>query len=107
MNAQVAQALNTANEVRLGMAQVRREVRDGLLPFDVALDDPRAQGLTIYELLRAQRRWGHLRTERVLRPRRDGRRGLDIWPFRRVGDLTAHEKQLIRERAIRVVVGTT
>lgn len=107
MNAQCARALLTANEVRIGKSLLRREVRDGLLTLDAALDDPRARTLTIYELLCAQHRWGHLRAERVLRPRRDGRTGRDIWPFRRVGELTENEKQLVRQRVTRVVVGTT
>lgn len=105
MNAQCAAALSTANEVRLGNSALRREVRAGSLSIDAALDDPRARALTIYELLLAQRWWGRTRVERVLRPRRDGLAGRDIWPFRRVGDLTEHEKELVRERVSRVAAG--
>lgn len=63
-------ALGRANEVRLYRADLRRKIRDGEVRvadvFREKLDD-RIVNMGAYEILTAQRRWGHQRAMRVLR----------------------------------------
>ena len=54
MSAQSLEALANANRIRLDAAQVKREVRAGVLAVTDAIHDPRAGSLTIDGLLKAQ-----------------------------------------------------
>lgn len=88
-------ALERANSVRLDAAQLRREVAAGRLTLAAALEDPRAQSLTLMRLLTAQRRWGAVRARRML----------DAMPcseLLRVRDMTGRQ----RERAARLAALT-
>lgn len=81
-------AIAKANVVRLAGVDVKREIAAGVLSVGDALLDPRATSVTLFDLLRAQWRWGPDRSRRTL-----GR--LDLHPRKRVGDLTDRQRELI------------
>jgi hypothetical protein len=86
---QYMQALQTANQRRLGFAALKRELHRREITLAEALDDPRALGkLTIYQVLSAQLRWGRTRTLRFLRH-------VAIPEMRRIEDLTDRQRTLI------------
>ena len=87
------EALGKANKVRLGQAAVRREVAAGTLSLVEALDDARAQGMTVSALLHALPRWGDARTRKTLRR-------LLISEMRPVGRLTARERRALIRRVL-------
>ncbi len=84
-------ALDVANRVRIGMADVKREIGEGRLSIAKALDDPRAAGMTIFDLLLAQRRWSSRRTADFLEP-------LRISELRRVDSLTPRQRSFLAAR---------
>lgn len=85
-------ALGLANHARLAMSEVRRELRAGELALAPALFDERAGPLTIHTLLASQRRWGNIRSTRLLA-------GLDppIRETKLVRDLTTRQRVIIIE----------
>jgi hypothetical protein len=83
------QALEIANRCRLAGSQVRREIAAGTLSLADALDDPRAQQSPIGRLVLAQPRWGEQKASRLFRR-------LEMWPQRRVRDLTDRQRTLIK-----------
>lgn len=90
MSAQPLLALSAANQNRLGMSQVRAEMRAGLLTAIGALDDPRAQPMPLGRLLRSQPKWGDVKARYVLRE-------LMVSEQRRVRDLTDRQRDALRE----------
>jgi hypothetical protein len=88
--AQAMQALLIANTNRLAAAQVRREIAAGVLTVGQALEDPRSGCMPISRLLTAQRAWGPKKASRLLNSH-------GIWPTRRVRDLTARQRLVLRE----------
>jgi hypothetical protein len=78
-------ALTKANELRFAMADVKRELRSRDLLFRDALEDPRAQPMTIFRLVSAVPRYGPERTRRVLAR-------LHVGEQRRVGLLTDRQR---------------
>jgi hypothetical protein len=62
------QALQRANAVRLGRAELKRRVAVGeISAADVILNTPwQAESMTISDLLTSQRRWGHTRCRKFL-----------------------------------------
>jgi hypothetical protein len=93
-------ALESANDRRIAQARLLREIRVGAVTVADALEDPRAEKLTINALLTAQRWFGDAKAERVLRAA--GFAGVPIWPLRRVEGLTERERaeivSCLRER---------
>src|SRR3954453_6069931 len=83
------EALEIANRCRLAGAQVRREIPAGTLSLADALDDPRAQQSPIGRLVLAQPRGGECKASRLFRR-------LEMWPQRRVRDLTDRQRTLIK-----------
>jgi hypothetical protein len=83
-------ALEIANVVRTNGAAVLREIRVGVLTVGEAFDDPRAQGLAVGRVLTAQKRWGPTKANKLLNRH-------SIWPTRRVRDLTARQRRVLRE----------
>jgi hypothetical protein len=83
-------ALEIANAVRTNGAAVLREIRAGVLTVGEAFEDPRAQGLAVGRVLTAQKRWGPTKANKLLNSHR-------IWPTRRVRDLTARQRRVLRE----------
>jgi hypothetical protein len=61
-------ALQQANKVRLARAELKRRVASGEMPAaDVVLSCPsEAETMTVADLLIAQRRWGRMRSRKVL-----------------------------------------
>jgi hypothetical protein len=82
-------ALARGNALRLGYAEVRREIRSGVLSAADALDDERAAGLRVYDVVASQHRWGHVRTAWLLAD-------VPVSEKRRVRDLTARQKDVLR-----------
>ena len=90
-------ALESANRIRFGRAALKREIREGTLSVVDALDDERAGGMTVFQLLQAQKYWGSsgkqhtgLRSQRLLSR-------VEVSPYRKVGDLTLRQKALIMD----------
>lgn len=82
-------ALRRANEIRLGHASLKRDIRTGRTTVIHALVDPRAQGsITVADLLRAQRRWGAVRARKFLQT-------LALSEMKRVDHLTERQRALV------------
>jgi len=83
--------LQRANDIRLGIADVKREVGDGALSVADALADLRAQPMRFSALLASQDRWGPTRSRVFCRE-------LPCSELRKVRDLTDREKREIARR---------
>jgi hypothetical protein len=86
---QAVEALRLANNVRCRGAVLRQEIADGVLTVAEALDDPRAQAMPIGRLVLAQPLWGPQKASGLFRR-------LEMWPQRRVRDLTDRQRTLIK-----------
>jgi hypothetical protein len=86
-------ALERANEVRLKRAWLKRQVADGAITAAaVILELPdEARNWSVGELLKSQRRWGSIRSHKLLA-------GLHISEKRPIGELTERQRRLIAER---------
>ncbi len=87
------QALERANAVRLKRAELKRKIADGRLSAsEIILDLPwEARNWPVGELLTSQRRWGSIRTRKLLG-------GLQISEKRPVGELTDRQRRLLAGR---------
>jgi hypothetical protein len=85
------EALQIANETRSGMSAVRKEVYAGQLSLSQALFDERAQPMEIGTLLRAQWRWGPVKTRKFLH-------ALQVGEHRRVRELTSRQMEFVAAR---------
>ncbi|HEV2790204.1 MAG TPA: hypothetical protein VGV69_02765 [Solirubrobacterales bacterium] len=82
-------ALKRANEIRLGHAELKRDIKAGRVNFAQALSDPRAIGsISVVDLLKAQRRWGTTRARKFLTP-------LTIPENKRVDALTSRQRRVL------------
>lgn len=86
--AQRRTALVRANEVRLAMSDVKRELADGRLELADAVNDPRAQRMRVAALLRAVRHIGPKKADQICH-------SLLIGPGRHVGDLSDRQRLLV------------
>jgi hypothetical protein len=93
-------ALARANEVRLGIAALRRELRVGALAPAAAVTDGRAAGMTCGDLIVSFPRFGAFRMRRLLG-------GLRIGERRRVGDLTDRQRGLLVDAVAAAVAKST
>ena len=84
-------ALQRANDVRRAISEIRGEISRGELGVADALRDPRAQRMTVYDVLRARRRCGPRIARKILQH-------LQISERRRVGELTERQRAAIAER---------
>jgi hypothetical protein len=86
-------ALERANEVRLKRAELKRRIGDGhLSASEVILKLPdEATNWSVGELLKSQRRWGSIRSHKLLA-------GLHISEKRPIGELTMRQRRLIADR---------
>jgi hypothetical protein len=86
-------ALERANKVRLKRAELKRRIADGHLgAAEVILDLPdEARNWSVGELLKSQRRWGSIRSHKLLV-------GLHISEKRPIGELTERQRRLLAER---------
>lgn len=79
-------ALARANLVRLAAADLKRDIADGRLSVvDALLADDRAQPMKVFDLLRAQVRWGDERTKKLLTQHR-------LKETKRVRELTERQR---------------
>ena len=83
-------ALANANQTRIGKATLKKELGRREITFAMALNDPRAQPMEIRALLVAQRRWGPIKAQTLLRR-------LMISEHRRVRDLTSRQRYMLLE----------
>lgn len=91
---QYIEALARATEVRVARADVKHEVSGGELSIADALVDPRAAGMTVFQLLSCQHRWGRRTSLRVLR-------SLRIGEWKAVGALTDRQRGLLADACSR------
>lgn len=59
-------ALEKANRIRLARAESKREIYEGHLSLADALEMEHMQSMTVFELLKAQWRWGDTRAHKTL-----------------------------------------
>lgn len=85
---QRTQALSNANEIRLGMAAVKRELRSGEKSFEAALTDERARRVKLGDLLKSMKGVGPAKAAKVLN------RSSQV-SFRRVGTLSDAERDVL------------
>ncbi len=88
MSAQALEALGRANEVRLGRANVKRQLRDGTLSLDAAFDLDEVQTMAVYKLLTAAKGIGPSKASKMLRRAHVG-------PSRPVNLLSPLERRLL------------
>lgn len=89
MTAQAMEALQEANRVRVARAKIKREIAAGELSVPDVLEVPEVARMPLGELLAAQDRWGPRRTVRFLA-------AIEVTVTKRVGTLTARQRELIR-----------
>jgi hypothetical protein len=84
------QALERANLVRLARAELKRRIADGdVSAAEVILDSPwEASSWSVGELLVSQRRWGAIRTRKLLA-------SLQISETRTVSALTVRQREVL------------
>lgn len=90
---QALEALERANEVRLGRARIKREIREGRLSVGDALDFDCVGGMRVFDLLQAQKRWGSAGpagSQGVKAKRLLGEVGVSL--YRTVGALTPRQR---------------
>jgi hypothetical protein len=87
---QYLDALDKGNAIRMGRAQVKREIRSGEKSIGEALELECVQGMCVWDLLKAQRAWGPQKTARVMNDVRVGQ-------FRKVENLTSRQRALVAE----------
>jgi hypothetical protein len=90
MEPQRMRALERANEVRLARARLKRQIADGhTTAARVILDlPPEAANWSVRELLMSQRRWGSIRSRKLLAE-------LQIGELRPIGALTERQRRLL------------
>lgn len=92
MNPQCLVALEKANRSRLAGAEIRREIRQGLISVTAALYDERAGSLTVMHLLGAQHGWGPFRVRRLMECVAWGLNDFAIRETKRVRELTERQR---------------
>jgi hypothetical protein len=88
--AQYLPMLDYANAIRMGRAQVKREIRSGEKSIGEALELECVQGMRVWDLLKAQRAWGPQKTARAMNDVRVGQ-------FRKVENLSPRQRALVAE----------
>jgi hypothetical protein len=85
-------ALEQANRVRLARAELKRRIADGeVSAAEVILDSPwEAESWSVAELLVSQRRWGTIRTRKLLA-------SLQISETRPMSALTERQRRLLAD----------
>lgn len=81
-------ALERANEIRFARAQVKRDVKAGVLSVVNALELECCETMTLLELLRAQRSWGPGRARRLLAE-------IPVSESKRIGMLTERQRAVV------------
>ena len=88
-------ALERANEVRLARARLKRQIADGdTTAARVILElPPEASNWSVRELLMSQRRWGSIRSRKLLAE-------LQIGELRPIGALTERQRRLLARQLV-------
>ena len=86
-------ALEKANEVRLGRAELKRQIKAGKKTVAEALEHPYAASLRVADLLALQKYWGVTKVNRLLS--RAAYRGVVVAGTRRVRDLTDKQREAL------------
>ena len=86
--AQRISALERANEIRLGRANAKRQIKAGGLTVEQAMGFECCRNMPVYQLLTAQKAWGAKRALGVLTP-------LGIGARKAVGELTSRQRGLV------------
>jgi hypothetical protein len=84
-------ALAIANKVRLARAALKQEITEGTTTVVAVLSEQPTGDLAsmpVYDLLKAQNRWGRMRVLRVLR-------AVKVGEGKPIGDLTERQRQII------------
>jgi hypothetical protein len=83
-------ALARANEIRLARAALKRKIASGAASAaEIILRcPPEAEGMTISELLSAQRRWGRARSRKLLG-------GLELKENKQLATFTQRQRDLL------------
>ena len=83
-------ALQVANDVRSGRAELKRQIAAGVvLVADVLVDPPPvAAGITVTALLASQRGWGRIKSSRFLSSN-------DVSETRKLGELSLRRRELL------------
>ena len=83
-------ALARANEIRLARAALKRSIATGTTSAaEIVLEcPPEAEGMTVSELLSAQRRWGRARSRRLLG-------GLELKENKQLVTFTQRQRELL------------
>ena len=81
-------ALQLANDVRTGRAELKRQIAAGVvLVADVLVDPPpAAAGITVISLLASQRGWGHIKSSRFLSSN-------DVSETRKLSELSLRQRE--------------
>ena len=87
---QPLQTLAAANKVRIDRAELRADLKHKRITLRAALDDPRAQGMTVSRLLASQHRWGAHRARQACL-------GVPVSENRLVGDLTGRQREALAQ----------
>lgn len=88
MAAQHMVALARANDVRIGIAEIKNLVRVGDMSVAEAMLEPAMSNVWLTTLLQAQHRWGETRARRFCVR-------VPISEMRKIGDLTERQRRLI------------
>jgi hypothetical protein len=83
-------ALAIANLVRIRAAEIKQDVKRGIISVADAIQMDEMQHVRIHLLLKAQIGYGEVRIHKLLK-------GISISPLRRIRDLTDREKRMIVE----------
>lgn len=86
--AQHMEALAKATEVRVARAEVRHALFERRMTVDEALGLECCESMLVFDLLRAQYRWGPRRATRVMR-------SIPVSPRRLVEDLTGRQRDAL------------
>lgn len=94
-------ALALANPPRLAAAEIKRELKAGMVTIEEAVVDERAAVVTVLDLLAAQRGWGRHRASQLL-----ARKGAEdpanlIGYHKRIRELTVRQRALLAEWTVR------
>lgn len=83
-------ALQRANEVRLAVAAVKRQVHNGEMTLGEAMGESCVASMTVFRLLCAQKQWAAARASRLLWE-------LDINAYKTIAELTPRQRALVAE----------
>ncbi len=96
MSTQSESALESANQIRLARTAVKQAILAGQTTIAEALDDPCVQSMTVFQLLRSQKRWGTSYAAKGTKAL-NLLSQLQIGTERRVADLTERQRKILGE----------